>query len=662
MRGPAFGECLWETKKSARSDGRRTKYPKHVHCNEDKGHISYHGDQSFPRLPPSDPEREIRLQGQLQNNDLFPFSLEERSDDEAFFAAFNDRGDEGAYLRRLDRDGFNEIMSCPSLASRKPHLPDETFEQRAKKRGRDSAALQLALRLFCGNHEQHYGSLADQRLVDFPPTLTSKFKEPKESKGRDAFQCTKRNARFRAEQFEYEKVEPNSRPTASEEQTKSGVQHPRIINPLAWSGVREANKEIEGILLQRLVWKILVMAARRINQGSYPQSLEEQFVQSQWGSIVACQTDELGHRSDIQDLVFEYITCLLGEEYQLGPNFTGRIYDYSVSPSSIRMLNSLASAEQPSSIQSSLRERALCPVAMRILYLFSETSDNKANEKQGTAMEPNETMTPPEERVEHFEEQRQFLRQITPRWKSEGRYLSLKDVVKPFRSGLSVSEATSDLNIMSAVLAVENTRDPKHYDLDYDQIWSFSRELPTYSKVRNFFSMKFYDGTLREDVIDPWEEGSEYNYEELADYTQSHNQMPGTSDKIEHRIPYIPPPKPQPLTQASLDGSAPNDPAPNDPAPEVGSGKIMPLPLVNFDPEKLKVEPVEKVKKWRIAKYFPGRLGNFSLPETGFIEAAMGAQIQKDLDGKVHRLLYFLFLGPVIPLLISFTSVIHHSS
>lgn len=644
MRNSTPGGSRRETEEIAGSEGRHKKYPKHVHYEEDEEYIPYNEDQTYPRLPPSDPARVTKLRGQLQNNDLFPFSIEEYSDDDAFFAAFNDSGDEGTYLRRLDSDGFNEIMTCPSLARRNPRLPNETFEQRAKRRGRESAALQLALRLFCGNYEQHYGSLADQRLVDFPPTLASEAKEPKKTSKRDAFQCTKMNALFLAEQFEYEKVKPIAKSSASrEEKIKDKVQQPSIIDPCAWSGVRNANKEIEGILLQRILWKVLVMAARRINQGGDSKSLEEQFVQGQWDAIVTCQTDELRHKSDIQDLVFGYITCLLGEEYQLGPNFTGRIYDYSVSSSCIRMLNSLANADQPSFIQSSLREKALCPVAMRILYLFSETSDNKANEKQGTATKPNEKVHPPEERVEYFKKQRQFLRKTTPRWESEGRYLSLKEVVKPIRARLGISEAAPEVDIMSAMLAVENTRDPKHYDLDYDQIWSFSRELPTYTKVRNFFSLKFYDGELREDVIDPWEEIREYVNEEMADYAQHYNHVPGNLDP---RIPYIPPPKYQPQSDAWLDG-----PASGASTPKVGSGKIMPLPLIDFDPEKLEAEQTAGVKKWRIAKYYPGYSGKFPLPETGFIEAAIGVQIRKDLDGKLHR----------CPYLVSFTFIYHES-
>lgn len=634
-----------EIEEVGRSNGRHKKYPKHVHYEEDEECVPYDEDQSYPRLPPSDPARITKLRGQLQNNDLFPFSIEECSDDDAFFAAFKDSGEEGTHLRRLDSDGFNEIMSCPRLARQNSQLPTETFERRARKRGRDSAALQLALRLFCGNYEQHYGSLADQRLVDFPPTVASEGKRLQDSSKGDAFQCTKANARFRAEQFEYEKVNPTSKSNGSNgEQTKDKKLPPSIIDPTAWSGVQNANKEIEGILLQRLLWKILAMATRRINQGGDSKSLEERFVQSRWDAIVTCQTNELRYKLDTQGLVFKYIACLLGEEYQLGPNFTGRVYDYSVSSSMIRMLNSLATADGPSSIQTDIREKALCPVAMRILYLFSETSDNKGGEKQGTATKYNENESPPEERVEYFKKQRQSLRETTPRWKSKGKYLSFKDMVEPIRARLSVSDAAPDVDIMSAMLAVENTRDPKHYDLDYDQIWSFSRELPTYTKVRNFFSLNFYDGELRDGVIDPWEEGSEYGNKDVADYTQHYSSVLGNLD---FKVPYIPPPKPQPQSQALSDGSASEEST-----PEVGSGKIMPLPLIDFDPEKMEAEQTDGVKKWRIARYYPGYSGKFPLPETGFIEAAIGAQIQKDLDGKIHRfLLYCLILETIYTVL-----------
>lgn len=630
------GERKWE--EHTKSKRRHKKYPKHEHYDEEES-ISHDGDKSYPRLPPSDPAKVTKLQGQLQNDDLFPFSLEEGSDDEAFLAAFNDSGDEGTNLRRFDRDGFNEVISCPSLAARNPDLPDETFEQRAKKRGRDSAALQLALRLFCRNYEQHYGSLVDQRLVDFPPTLTPRIKQLKESSVRDAFQCTKMNALFRAEQFEYENPKAIAMSTTSEKDLKAEDQHPSMIDPTAWSGVRSANKEIEGILLQRLLWKILIMAAKRIHRGGGPQSLEEQFVQSQWDAIVTFQTDELRYRSDIQDLVFEYITCLLGEEYQLGPSFSGRIYDYSVSSSSIRMLDSLTSANEPSSIQNDLREKALCPVAMRVLYLFSETSDNKANEKQGATMKANEIIPPPEERVKYFKKQRKFLRNTTPGWKSKGKYLTLKEVVKPIRARLSVSEAAPDVNILSSMLAVENTRNPKYYALDYDQIWVFSRELPTYSKVRNFFSLKFYDGVLREDVMNPWDDESEYEADGVTDHTLQYNPTQRANSDIDPRIPYSPPPRVQSRTQVWLDGQ-PSDES----VPEVGSGQIMPLPLIDFNPEKLQARQAKQVKRWKVAKYYPGCSLKLPLPETGFIEAAMGARIQTDLDGKFHARLYFPIL------------------
>jgi hypothetical protein len=595
-----------------------------VHYDGDKVSISYDEDQLYPSLPPSDPAKVTKLQGQLQRNDLFPFSIEENSDDEAFLAAFNDGGDEGAHLRHVDKEGFNEIIFCPSLAQRNPRLTGETFEQRAKRRGRDSGALQLALRLFCGNYEQHYGSLADQRLIYFPPTLTSRVREPKAFLRRDAFHCTKINALFRDEQFEYEKDLATTKPAILEKQHKEGKQQYSIISPTAWSGVRNANKEIEGILLQRLLWKVLVIAARRIHQGGGPQSLEEHFFQNQWDTIVTLQADELRYRADIQNLVFEYITCLLGEEYQLCPDFSGRVYDYSICPNAIRKLDSLAHADQPSSITSKLREKTLCPVAMRVLCLFSELPGNRVNDRHGETAKDNETVSPPSERVEYFRKQRRLLRKTTPRWKSNCQYLSLKDVVKPIRARLSVSEAAPNVNIMSAMLAAENTRDPKHYDLDYDQIWAFSRKLPTYSKDRNFFSLKFYDGVLRKDVIDPWDDECWYAGE------GRYFKMPVWNPDPDSRIRNLPAGT-QPHSQVWFD-----EPAPNELVPEVGGGQIMPLPLIDFDPEKLGAEQAEKEKKWKIPKYLPGYSRKFIPPETELTEADTVSQIQKDLDGKLH--------------------------
>ncbi|KAK2767716.1 hypothetical protein FQN54_003874 [Arachnomyces sp. PD_36] len=628
MEDSTSGRSRRKSKQPANPQGRRKKYRKHAHDKEIKDSILHGSDQLYPRLPPSDPSKVTKLQGQLQNNDLFPFTIEEGTDDEAFFASFNDAGDEGTHLRRIDREGFNDIMSCPSLAQRNASLPSETFEERAKKRGRDSAALQLALRMFCRNYEQHYGSLADQRLVDFPPALCPQVQESKESTGEDSFQCTKLNALFRAEQFEYENAGPIAEPTSSERQAMVNGPRLSIISPSSWSGVGNTNKEIEGILLQRLLWKVLAMATKNLHQGGSPLSLEEQFVQKQWDTMMTLQADEVQHRSDIQDLVFEYITCLLGEEYRLGPNFSGRIYDYSVSSSSVRMLHSIAGAEQPTTIPNSVREKLLCPVAMRVLYLFSETSDSNANESQGAdTMKNSETAPPPEERVKYFKKQRKFLRKATPSWKTKGNYLSIKDAVKPIREKLRVSEAAPDVTIMSAMLAAENSRDENDYDLDYDQIWAFSKELPSYTKRRNFFSLKFYNGVLREDVVDPWEDSSEYESEGVENYTEYHDDVPITSDYADPRAPYPPSPGVPTPSQAGVDG-----PTPEHPNPEVGSGKIMPLPLIDFDPEKLEAEQTKKVKKWRVAKYYPDSSGPFPLPETGLIEALMGAQIQEDID------------------------------
>ena len=125
------------------------------------------------RLALIDTSDRAQLRGAPLREDHPPFTIERPDDHEIFRDGLRAPTDRGRELRRTERNGFNEVLQDPALVQR--HLEEGSqrtehgrFDVRATKRGRTRAAVQIALRSFATNREQHFVGGWRHRVLRLP--------------------------------------------------------------------------------------------------------------------------------------------------------------------------------------------------------------------------------------------------------------------------------------------------------------------------------------------------------------------------------------------------------------------------------------------------------------------------------------------------------------
>jgi hypothetical protein len=141
----------------------------HGHISKQSGVIVPYGERKdfviSHRLPTTDPVQRVTTAMALRREDHPPFSIKAHADDAQFFRELNGDDDIGEMLRLNQRKAYTKGLFDTGFAAKKG--PEEAFDERATERGRQAAALQIALQSFAGGLIQHYGD-QDHRVMDFP--------------------------------------------------------------------------------------------------------------------------------------------------------------------------------------------------------------------------------------------------------------------------------------------------------------------------------------------------------------------------------------------------------------------------------------------------------------------------------------------------------------
>lgn len=166
------------------------------------------------RLSLGEIDRRIEIPGVPLREDHPPFTTERSPDLSLFRRTLGGSTLRGQKLRKIESEGQHEVLKNPAvvkdvLEERNSMSQDEIFEIRARKRGRRRAALEIALRSFATNNEQHYKGGWQHNFLRLPSKPSVRREESvltigtgKANEGHDIppYRWTKRYFAFRKDQ------------------------------------------------------------------------------------------------------------------------------------------------------------------------------------------------------------------------------------------------------------------------------------------------------------------------------------------------------------------------------------------------------------------------------------------------------------------------------
>ena len=121
-------------------------------------------------LSAADGQDTPHLRGAPLREDFPPFTIERPEDHDAFREALRAHDARGKKLRKIEQNAFSNALEDPTLIHEIPEENDKQtqyrrFSARAMNRGRKRAAVQMTLRSFATNHEQHFEGGWKERIL-----------------------------------------------------------------------------------------------------------------------------------------------------------------------------------------------------------------------------------------------------------------------------------------------------------------------------------------------------------------------------------------------------------------------------------------------------------------------------------------------------------------
>ncbi len=123
----------------------------------------------YSRRLPSQARASVRMaQKETQRADHPPFTLSYDEHTAEFISEINGTTKRSEELMDIEYAGYAEALGKPESLVIPLDGAEDTFEGRAKKRGRKRAALQLAMHMMASNEEQHFRTDWNRRVVTLP--------------------------------------------------------------------------------------------------------------------------------------------------------------------------------------------------------------------------------------------------------------------------------------------------------------------------------------------------------------------------------------------------------------------------------------------------------------------------------------------------------------
>ena len=440
------------------------------------------------RLPTQDPAGIEATQYALRKEDHAPFTIDRKPDHAQFVRAFRSHDKAGQSLREVERGAYFQMLKTPSLIGE--DLNDATYEERAFKRGRLRAALQLALRAIGGNEEQNFAGDWMERIVSLPQPPTTKAEEPRMCQGLseserpaepDRFAWTKGNIGLQHGQKQLVTwVNDERAQTRPSLQGTDGVPLAPATEPVKL-GKPSQKQSIVAYRRERRIARLVQVAFGVVARVSYDhiQAMEDTQapISPEARVIIGAYTQGLINReaNNTRDIPTATQIELLQHYVKAGGQLLQNKSDGDVvnSPLDNAQLDRLEAC----SVKSLSRPDEDTRVLLRTLRV--ELLDLIHTVHSG-----NPTDYSAEDRKRDREALKNFREDLlgeSPAERAEAQFLSLEGVV------LGDDQARS---LVTDRILKENNEDLRDRRLDHSKIWSFSSTLSEISKAQNYFSME----------------------------------------------------------------------------------------------------------------------------------------------------------------------------
>ncbi|MCJ1224784.1 hypothetical protein MMC12_001429 [Toensbergia leucococca] len=585
------------------------------------------------RLSLVDTSDRARLRGAPLRDDHPPFTIERPADHNAFLRMLHGHTAQGKQLRTIDDEAYWAAMADTSLVNQ--HLEERDsqdqehrFKIRATKRGYRRAALQIALRCFAGNQEQHFEGDWKHRVLRLPSSPATEPIEPIMFVALDAkdqpqhappFKWTKKNLLFQKEQREIRLALGNAdtSPTSL-----------KFSQPALRKGMLFARYEARYRNLALKLFDILYLAG---------------MTNLKWNRRKKTLQNPKGHATTgpgklILDLIIEGL--ILDESMQ-------ETFRASTLSESARTQLAIGYAKTDTVWHKSERNETPDWKPLSKVEIEEMMRDAAAGQSRpGVALIVelgrlnhqliNRNFGPESPRPEKLGRQvlrkeREALRaDRSQEQKKSGLSAPLQELARPLNGDKGLPSQSKALELLTTQILKEHHENNRPHKLNHEKIWAFAEHLREASKKQSFFSMNRWYGfpppasprTKRKSDAEPEAEPSP----KRQHYAEAYDPFDLDSAELSRRL------------DTDETDSLEQDESSRGQTPELGNGAIMPPEIMNFDVKKHK----QMLKEASDTKetHYKGQSESLSA-ETGFLQAAMQRQIESDLagDGRFPSLL-----------------------
>ena len=616
------------------------------------------------RLGLRDTSERASLRGAPLREDHPPFTLERKFDQQEFLRAFRADTEQGIALRALEVAAYDETLLHSSLvneyleegpvANETENDKIERFSVRARKRGRRRAAVQIALRSFARNCEQHFAGGWDHRVIRLALPPVEEPAEPimfapldREHRPRtiQPYRFTRKLLQFQEGQREMEEGFNEKLANSDITEGYTWLDYP---NPSHKPTVVRARDENRLKILALLTFDVLVkMGSYFIMTGRehLTRARASVFVQ-EWAQPARL---EIGGGNLPQQTKVRLVLAFFTEDSGWPVRYLAtRAKSRPLTPQAIAALQQYI--ELRSDVNNATVSKLLTRLGTELADVWSRLRNNRLPEDESVNREE-AIRTVRRIRVHRYERDKSKHR-------NRGRNAPLRELAQALDGNEAQLTHADAINLMSDRILNENHENERPQRVTLDEMWSFAANVPAESRNRNFFSIEQWSGFA------PIKAGEE------ARISTAGKRKAGVDDES---LP-LPPPKRQraddvddfpphlkrrynAVAYESLNPDNPNpsrrlppeeigfvqvEETPEEHAPEIGSGELMPPEIKDFDYLRdghvLENAPDMKENHQEGPPFFP-------FAETPFMQVLLGRQVANDMAPGMLKIPSFMPLA-----------------
>ncbi|KAI9810190.1 MAG: hypothetical protein M1827_006636 [Pycnora praestabilis] len=592
------------------------------------------------RLPSDHDWAKLEAEKDEHKEDKPPFTVDRKPDQGHFLAVMRSPCAEGINLRNVERLAYRKTLKNPHQCN--AWLQNKTFEQRAEKRGRRRAAIQVALQTLCRNSEQNFESDSERRMLILPQRPSPEPREPEMFKALpeserpaspDPFEFTKKNIRFQQDQKRIEDLEQSTRQNARAEEWKRSQHSAAKLKkgseskdmtqlyvfdkPTLSRGVLKAKYEKRFRVFVNLLFDLMLSDGPDLffNQGSHPGSAIRH-------ALKVIYDLPRNHVSYKIKLSFVKVLANCRDEAFVDGLNNGRtsaplteeeiskIEEYVVIEGNINLVHQdLVSliAKFKNELGSLLRQLSINTFDQDIKPLLEESG-------------------------RCLQSWREDAQAYSPWLKTEGSHLSLEELAQLFGNNPDVLTHEEALSFLNKKIIQENANDQRSCKLNHEVLWSFTKALPVSSKGRRFFSLERWSGFKRPSAQTPPHPQARFSDPAPEPYFHdpTHLAVPYTSRDPRGPTPSDRVPPPEIGFTTIIEDSRPH-------TPEIDEGSQIPDEIPGLDFGRNEGRTLGQSGRTDPEEVYVGDgkgegRAEFGFGETRSMQSMLGRKIQMDLE------------------------------